>query len=657
MTKLLWNAIVKNEAARIERCVASLLPHIDGAVIVDTGSTDQTLVMLSDLFKKADKPLEIHHAPFENFSQARNAALERARDSKLEWDYALLVDADMELKVTKTDWINGHDGLSYDMKQVTTGGLGYFNRRLVHRRAPGHYVGVTHEYLDIAGAGSLDGAYFLDHADGANRPDKFRRDIKLLKAAMKTESNPGLVQRYHFYLAQSYYDSCNWVKAAEHYKKRVELGGWDEEVWNAQLHYAHCLLHLGQKQNFIWEMLRTYEMRPSRAETLCDLAKFFREKGDNHVSLLFSVPGMLKPRPNDYLFVAETTYKSEIKEEFAISAYYDPTLRKNGAIVANSLALAGSEQARSNLYWYMKPIKELVPSFSPTRIEFTPPDGYVAMNPSITSAGGELHALVRTVNYTITEDGQYRVRGSDGSINADNPIHTRNFIGVGADWAEIGMPPNWPDPKFALVRGFEDSRLFAWQGGFWTLSTVRELTHEGWCEQVLAPLVNAGDRWHYGENWLQILPTVRLQEKNWMPWVSSDGQQLSFVYRLGTLFNSLGEVIYEDKSPWQSGNISGGSQVVKINDETFIAIVHEAGQVPGRPTRYYRHRFVTFDGNRRPKAISPSFFFNDRLIEFAAGLVYLPEKRQLVVSYGLRDCEAWTATMDLDEVLAFVLKE
>ena len=52
--------------------------------------------------------------------------------------------------------------------------------------------------------------------------------------------------------------------------------------------------------------------------------------------------------------------------------------------------------------------------------------------------------------------------------------------------------------------------------------------------------------------------------------------------------------------------------------------------------------------------ISSPFFFHDRQIEFAAGLAYIREKRQLVASYGIRDCEAWLATMDLDEVLAFV---
>jgi glycosyltransferase involved in cell wall biosynthesis len=645
MTRLCWNAIVKNEDARIERCVNSLLPHIDCAVVVDTGSTDQTLTKLSELFKQAGKPLEIHHAPFENFAQARNVALNRARDSKLAWDYLLLADADMELKVEKKDWINGHDGLSYSMKQLS-GALGYHNVRLVSRLVSGNYVGVTHEYIDVTGAGFIDGAYFLDHADGANRPDKFKRDIRLIKAALKTEQSPGLIQRYHFYLAQSYFDSENWQKAADHYKKRVELGGWDEEVWNAQLHYAHCLGNMGDYKGFVWECLRAYDMRPSRAETLCDLARYFREHAHNHISLLFSVPGMLKPRPKDMLFVAEDCYTTTIKEEFAICAYYDASLRKNGAMVANSLALNGSQQARFNLFWYLKPLSDHVPSFNPEKINFTPPEGYVAMNPSLTDHG----LLVRTVNYTITDDGHYRIRASDGSISGDYPIHTRNFIHTDDGWGEIELPTNLPAPAFDLVLGFEDSRLFEWRQGFWTLSTVRQLNHEGMCEQVLAPVLRDGNRWRYGPDWQRLQSPHQVHEKNWMPWV--DGEQLSFVYRLGTLLDSKGETTLAHNVPWDVARISGGSQVVKI-DDGFIAIVHEAGQIPGRPNRYYQHRFVLFDADNKPSHISLPFFFHGKEIEFAAGLVFNPEKRQLTVSYGRRDCEAWTATMDADEVVRF----
>ncbi|HEX6825935.1 MAG TPA: glycosyltransferase, partial [Nitrospiraceae bacterium] len=265
--RVIWNGIVRNEAARIQRCVNSLLPHVDGAVIVDTGSTDGTQDLIRRAFEAAGKPVEIHAVPFENFGQARNAALQAARNSSLGWDYLLLADADMEFIVDDPSWtkkLNG--GPSYDVKQVA-GNLIYWNRRLLHRSATGVYLCPTHEYLDVATAGNIDGAWFKDSADGSNRPGKFARDIELLEKALQTETNPGLVQRMTFYLAQSYFDAGNWQKAAEFYKKRTELGGFDEEVWNAQVHYAHCLDNQGDRPGFVWEMLRAFEQRPHRLES------------------------------------------------------------------------------------------------------------------------------------------------------------------------------------------------------------------------------------------------------------------------------------------------------------------------------------------------------------------------------------------------------
>jgi hypothetical protein len=52
--------------------------------------------------------------------------------------------------------------------------------------------------------------------------------------------------------------------------------------------------------------------------------------------------------------------------------------------------------------------------------------------------------------------------------------------------------------------------------------------------------------------------------------------------------------------------------------------------------------------------MSMPFYFHDKQIEFAAGMAYFPARRQLMASYGVMDREAWTATMDLDEVLAFI---
>ena len=68
--------------------------------------------------------------------------------------------------------------------------------------------------------------------------DKFERDIRLLLEGLKQEPEN---HRYWFYLAQSYRDAGRTAKAAKAYAKRAEMGGWDEEAWNARLQEARCL--------------------------------------------------------------------------------------------------------------------------------------------------------------------------------------------------------------------------------------------------------------------------------------------------------------------------------------------------------------------------------------------------------------------------------
>ena len=97
--KLAWNAIVKNEAAIIERCVNSLLPHIDCAIVVDTGSTDGTPELIQQLFDAAGKPVEIHDSTVHQFRTGAQRGAALRASSQLDWDYLLLADADMELQV------------------------------------------------------------------------------------------------------------------------------------------------------------------------------------------------------------------------------------------------------------------------------------------------------------------------------------------------------------------------------------------------------------------------------------------------------------------------------------------------------------------------------------------------------------------------------
>src|SRR5439155_5782450 len=298
-----------------------------------------------------------------------------------------------------------------------------------------------------------------------------------------------------FYLAQSYRDAGRTAEAAVTYAKRAEMGGWDEEAWNARLQEARCLRKLGDEGGFIRQALAAFNQRPQRAEPLYDLARFYREKGLNDASVLFSEAGLAIKRPEqDILFLEDFVYAIGLQEEYAISANYarDPERKDRGFAACNWLALNRTvdegrrDLARSNLFFYMQPAMVPMPSFVARRVEFAAPLGYRPINPSVTRLGNEIVLVQPAGNYTMAEDG-LEPRTSDGG-----PAHTRNFLLrlsselIVEASAEIMAPENIPKPACDLIQGFEGMRLFAWQNQLWCVACVRELTTEGWCEQVVA---------------------------------------------------------------------------------------------------------------------------------------------------------------------------
>jgi glycosyltransferase involved in cell wall biosynthesis len=664
MARFCLNMIVKNESARITRAFDSVAQFITAAVIVDTGSTDDTIAITRKYFKDHNIPCSVVEVEFHDWSQARNAALSAARLAMNlahvpSCDYLLLMDADMEIRINDPVAFAGYNtGLSYDMYQVA-GALHYQNRRLLRVDAPGGYLGVTHEYLDVATAGCVpEGvAYFIDHADGANRPEKFKRDIRLLKEGLRTEPNNA---RYYFYLAQSYRDAGKPQDAAHWYEKRVKAGGWDEEVWNAQLNYAHCMRTLGKEGEFIRNLLLAYNMRPSRAEPLYDLANYYRIKGEQPTSLVFSEAGLQIPKSTDALFVNDFIYESGLAEEYSICAFYLSSKRKNGFVVTDHLALkkgpyAGArELARHNLYWYLPTLKESCPSFKSRKIDFESPENWIALNPSVTNIKGQLACVVRTVNYKIDEWGRYLIRGNDGMANGTNPINTRNYlVWLGADpWThthpvatEIYAPVDLPC-EFTAVIGFEDMRLFEWKGGLWSSSTVRQIHPDGNCEQVLARLQPASNSYVISDV-KRMLREPRQTQKNWAP--ITTGDTLRFLYRPGHVVDIHGNDYKVHPSALDTDQIRGSSQLIPF-ENGWLSVHHEANFVPGKQVRHYWHRFMYHDANFKLLRVSRPFVFEDKQIEFCAGMCWHPNDDQLVISYGSRDCEARLAVVDHKEV-------
>lgn len=85
--KIFGDWVVKNEEERIEASLRSVLPYIDEAVVIDTGSTDRTLEIVEAVkkdFSNLVNIIKMDIGPHFNMSMARNTGLS-ACPAEFDW--------------------------------------------------------------------------------------------------------------------------------------------------------------------------------------------------------------------------------------------------------------------------------------------------------------------------------------------------------------------------------------------------------------------------------------------------------------------------------------------------------------------------------------------------------------------------------------------
>ena len=266
--RICLNMIVKNEEKIICRLLESVLPLIDTYCICDTGSTDNTIQVIHDFCKKngiMDGVIEEH--PFRDFAYSRNKALDMCK-SRNDIDYILLVDADMKLEIEIKDVSYWKSQLKNDAYYILQGNDGFYykNVRMIKNRNEFSYWGVTHEYMqcpDDTQYGSIQKDIFFIHdiGDGGSKENKFMRDIQLLKQGLIDNPNN---DRYTFYLANSYLDVGQYQGAIDTYMKRIEIGGWKEEVWQSYYSIGKAYEALGKMEQAIHYWMEGYQYFPER---------------------------------------------------------------------------------------------------------------------------------------------------------------------------------------------------------------------------------------------------------------------------------------------------------------------------------------------------------------------------------------------------------
>jgi glycosyltransferase involved in cell wall biosynthesis len=314
------NMIVKDEAPVIRRCLDSVRPIIDSWAIVDTGSTDGTQQLIREHLK--DLPGELFERPWVDFAHNRSEALELARGRG---DYVFVIDADEVLELEPGFVFPTLTADAYNV-QVRYGGCSYIRKQLVSNRRPWSYKGVLHEYITTEEPHSeapLAGLATIPTHDGARARDPltYRRDALVLEKALLTEPDN---TRYIFYLAQSYRDAGELELAIRHYKRRVDLGGWREEVWVSLYYIAQLLERLEKPWPQVMEAyLAAWQYMPDRAGPLFRIGMHYQAKGSYYLSNLFLSRASAIPVPADNrLFVERALYDFQLPVEHGVAAFY-----------------------------------------------------------------------------------------------------------------------------------------------------------------------------------------------------------------------------------------------------------------------------------------------------------------------------------------------
>ena len=269
------NMIVKNEAHIILETLDSVYKYIDYWVICDTGSTDGTQQIIKNFFKDKNIAGELYEEPWKNFAYNRTHVLQKAyKKSKYLW----IIDAD--------DIVNGNLVFPKDMKSdsynLTYGpGIRYVRTQVVNNQLEWVFKGVLHEFIERKNKESyyidlIKGDYYIESRRLGSRnknTQKYLDDAIILVKAIDEE--PELAARYSFYAGQSYRDFGDLINAIRYYSKRIEYGGWYEEVYLSHMEIGNAMITLKYGKEAIVDIfMQGFRVIPDRYECLYYLTQY-----------------------------------------------------------------------------------------------------------------------------------------------------------------------------------------------------------------------------------------------------------------------------------------------------------------------------------------------------------------------------------------------
>jgi glycosyltransferase involved in cell wall biosynthesis len=318
MNTLCLSIIVKNEESVIERCLKSARPFINYCMISDTGSEDNTVAKIQELFKTLSLPGEVHSDKWVNFAHNRNLSLERCAGKT---DYVLFMDADEIITDPKNE-LPIKENLDAFYGKSTMPHFEFEKVRICRNDGNWEWRGAIHEYLHCKKTHEIKktSIAFTDLGDGdRNRSgSKFYRDAIVLEEEYR--KNPKDC-RTLFYLAQTYEHLGILDKATDSYAERILAGGWEEEVYYSMFRLADIYYRITKDIHKSLNLyLNAFVYRPCRLESLLSACVKLRDiKAWSTIHQL--TQNIRNTKTEDILFV-DRSAEWRIVEEHGLAAYW-----------------------------------------------------------------------------------------------------------------------------------------------------------------------------------------------------------------------------------------------------------------------------------------------------------------------------------------------
>lgn len=266
--------IVKNEEDVLERCLASVADLVDEIIIVDTGSTDQTIQIASKFTKQI-----FHYTWCNDFAAARNESFAHATKDYVLWldaDDILLEEDRNKLRVLKKTLDTRYDAVTfvYNYYSDADGNplLLFKRERMVKRQKNYQWNGFVHEYIEINGS-VYDSDITVTHARIHQAND---RNLNIYKE--KKADGIAFTPRDQYYYSNELFYHQLWTQAVPEYENLLTLDTWIEDKIDACCKLSECYQYLNQPIKERQTLLHTMEYTTPRAEAVYRLANSFERQ-------------------------------------------------------------------------------------------------------------------------------------------------------------------------------------------------------------------------------------------------------------------------------------------------------------------------------------------------------------------------------------------